>query len=194
MEASEIIRRLKLKEEKALTYLFDNYAAALNGIILRILKSEKLAEEVLQQTFLKIWDKIDLYDESKSRLFTWMSSIAKNTALDVKRLKKYENDQNTYSLDVNLEVEQKIQLSSASIDAQYLIGQLGEKYGAVIECIYLNGYTQSETASELNIPLGTVKTRARSAILDLRDMLKDEKMLFTAAVSSLVILIVLLCL
>lgn len=87
METTELVRLLKVKDERGLAYLFDHYAAALNGIIFRIVLSDKLAEEILQQTFLKIWDKIDSYDADKSTLFTWMSRIARNSAIDAKRLK-----------------------------------------------------------------------------------------------------------
>jgi RNA polymerase sigma-70 factor (ECF subfamily) len=194
METIEIIRLLKSKDEKALSYLFDNYSGALNGIITRILGSEKLAEEVLQQTFLKIWNKIELYDESKSQLFTWMSRIARNAAIDVKRLKKYENNKNTYSLDLNVHNGQKDHMNLASIDAHSLIAKLDEKHRIILDYIYLNGYSQSETAKELQIPLGTVKTRARRAILDLREILKDEKMLFTGSFTLIIILITFLCL
>ncbi len=194
MDNSEIVRLIKLKDEKGLSYLYDNYSGALNGIIIRILKSEKLSEEVLQQTFLKIWNKIELYDESKSQLFTWMSRIARNTAIDAKRLKKYENVKNTYSLDLTIHNKSDIQMNTSSIDAKSLVSKLDAKHSEVLDCIYLNGYTQVETAKHLQIPLGTVKTRVRQSILTLREILKNEKVLFAGSFTAIAILITLLCL
>ena len=194
MESIEIVRLLKERDEKALSYLYDNYSAALNGIIIRILRSEELAEEVLQQTFLKIWDKIEQYDETKAQLFTWMSRIARNAAIDVKRLKRFENNEKTDSLDLTIHNKQNNNISTAGIDAQYLISRLDEKHKVVLDYIYLNGYTQSETAKHLQIPLGTVKTRVRKSILELREILKEEKNLFVGSFATIIILITLICL
>ncbi|MBK8392554.1 MAG: hypothetical protein IPL23_26270 [Saprospiraceae bacterium] len=127
MDTNEIIRLLKLKDEKALSYLYKCYSEALNGILIRTLNCEKLAEDALQVTFLKIWDKIELYDESKSQLFTWMSRIARNTALDLKKLKNYELTTKTCSLDLNLHNNHKDVMSLACIDVHFLTNKLGEK-------------------------------------------------------------------
>ncbi len=194
MDTTEIVRLLKLRDEKALVYLYDNYAAALNGVILRILNSEKLAEEVLQQTFLKIWDKIDMYDENKAQLFTWMNRIARNTAIDTKRLKKYENHKNTCSLDLNVHNQQNSHMSLAAMDVHPLISRLDEKHKSVLDCIYLHGYTQTETSEKLGIPLGTVKTRVRKAISELREVLKNEKTLFAGSFITIIILMIAICL
>lgn len=194
MQISEIIHLLRIKDEKGLSYLYDHYSSALNGIIIRILVSKNLSEEVLQQTFLKIWEKIDLYDENKSQLFTWMSRIAKNTAIDAKRSKEYENNKNTYSLDLQIHNQHNINISHASMDVQSLTSQLNDKHKIVLDCIYLNGYSQSETAKKLALPLGTVKSRVKAAICELRVILKDEKSLFLGSVNTIIILISILCL
>lgn len=194
MDSTELVYKLKQKDEMALSYLYDNYSGALNGIISRILISESLAEEVLQQTFLKVWEKIEQYDAGKSTLFTWMSRIARNSAIDLKRLKKYEHLRKTDSLDLSIHNKQNSNMSLAGIDTESLISKLDAKHRLVIDYIYLNGFTQSETAKELQIPLGTVKTRLRNAISELRKILKDEKTLFIGAASIIVILISYLCL
>lgn len=194
MNTIEITRLLRSRDEKGLAYIYDHYSGALNGIIVRILRSEKLAEEVLQQTFLKIWDKIDLYDESKSQLFTWMSRIARNTAIDAKRLKKYEHLQNTCTFDLNKHDEKKNHIGLDGMDVQSLVSKLDEKHKIVLDYVYLNGYTQSETAEHLGIPLGTVKSRVRKAMVDLRGILNDEKVLFAGSFTTIIILILLVCL
>ena len=147
MDPIEIVRLLRIKDEKALSYLYDNYSGALNGIIKRIIKSEKQAEEILQQTFLNIWENIALYDESKSQLYTWMSRIAKNAAIDVRRLKKYENLKNTDSLNMNIHNKQGYLMSLASVDVESLIEQIDVKHKIVLDYTYLNGYTQCEPSN-----------------------------------------------
>jgi len=164
MNAVQIVDGLLARDEKALCYLYEHYGAAINGIITRILKSENLAEEVLQQTFLKIWDKIETYDSAKSTLFTWMARIARNV------------------------------INESSIDAHSLIKKLEEKHRIILDYIYLQGYTQSQVAKELDIPLGTVKTRVRKAIMELREYLKSEESLFTKASFLLLLLITYICL
>lgn len=163
-----------------MSLLYDQYAESLYGIINRILGDEQLAEDSLQKTMLKVWDNIDGFDPGKASFFTWMGVIARNTALDQKRLKTFQAKQKTVSVD---DVVYKAEIKStegASIDAARLLSSLDENNRIVLEYAYLKGYTQQEIADLLNIPLGTVKTRIRKAIMVLRDQLKDEKKYFLA--------------
>jgi len=178
MEITELIRLLKNKDERGLSYLIDNYASALNGIIYRIVLSEKLAEEILQQTFLKIWGKIDSYDSDKSTLFTWMARIARNSAIDAKRLKKYENNQITDSLDLSIHNRKTENQPTDALDVSSLLNSLDEKHKIVLDHIYLQGYSHSEAAKKLDLPLGTIKTRLRNGLKELRAFIGDEKNLF----------------
>lgn len=140
-----------------------------------------LAEDILQRTFVRIWNAIDQYDETRGTLFTWMSTIARNMALDLRRLKSY--DMRTKTDDIANIVYSSEAISQATdgaaIDTQRLLSEMDEKYRIVLEMMYLQGYTQSEISERLDIPLGTVKTRAKKAIEILRDLLKDEKVLFS---------------
>jgi len=194
MNVTILVENLRQRDEKALASLYDQYGGALNGIIRRILNSEKLAEEVLQQTFLKIWEKIHLYDASKSTLFTWMSRIARNSAIDVTRLKSYQAHIRTDNLDLSIHNKQESKINEASIDTNNLLAKLDKKHNIVLDYIYLRGYSQSQVANELDIPLGTVKTRVRNALLELRVILKSEKKLLIGSTSFLIILISYLCL
>ena len=191
MDTNEIIRMLRLRDEKALVYLYDKYAGALNGIILRSLKSEILAEEVLQQTFLKIWDEIETYDHGTAQLFTWMSGIARSRTSELKCSEKYIEMSKTISTP-----QQKHDSSTyfPNVNAQRLMSDLGENNREILIYLYLNGCSPSETAEQIDIPLGTVKTRVRSAILELRKKLKDEKVPLTSSFSMIIILIPFLCL
>ena len=161
-----------------MSLLYDNYADALYGLVNRILDDAGAAEDVLQKTMLKIWKSIDSYDASKSSFYTWMSVIARNTALDQKRLKTFQAKDKTISVD---EIVYKPVVSTpegTDIDAQRLLSVLEDNYRIVLEYAYLKGYTQQEISDELNLPLGTVKTRLGTAISLLREELKNEKKYF----------------
>ncbi len=82
MTEQELVAAIAQQSSDALSELYDRYSAALFGVILRIVKSESLAEELLQETFVKVWNKAESYDSSKGRIFTWLLNIARNGAID----------------------------------------------------------------------------------------------------------------
>lgn len=168
---------MKSKERDALEYLYDHYSGALLGVIARIIKKEELAEEVLQDVFLKIWDRIESYDASKGKLFTWMLNIARNQAIDKTRSKEFSKAKKTGDIDnyVNrIENEGYVEQKVEGIGLQRVLNTLPEDQRFIIEQHYLKGYTQAEIADEFNLPLGTVKTRMRLAMRELRNLLKVE--------------------
>ncbi len=178
MQAEELVRRLKDQDEQALAYLYDQYAGSLMGIIIRILGNREAAEDILQRTMLKVWINIESFNSEKSSLYTWMATIARNTAIDKRRLKSFKNNQKTEPIDNVVYKKEGVKISTDAIDVEKLTAKLEPKYKDVIEHIYLMGYTQQETSEKLNIPLGTVKSRVRFAIKILSEELKNEKGLF----------------
>ncbi len=171
---AELIDRLKKKDQSALDYLYDHYSGAIYGVIFRILKKEEIAEEVLQDVFLKIWDKIESYDTIKGKLFTWMINIARNQAIDKTRSKESSKGKKTDDIDylVNkIDIQENSQLQVDAIGLKEVLLKLSEDQQFIVNQLYLKGYTQSEVAEEFNIPLGTVKTRLRLAMIELRSIL-----------------------
>ncbi len=169
-----LIAQLKQKDRTALNYLYNNYSAALYGVVFRIIKSEDVAEEILQDVFLKIWDKIESYDATKGRLFTWMLNIARNQAIDKTRSKEISKENKTKSIDhlVNrIDSQEYIEQRVDGIGVHALLKNLPEEQYFIVEYLYFKGYSQSELAEEYNIPLGTVKTRLRMAMKQLRTSL-----------------------
>lgn len=168
----ELILLLKEGSENAFSYLYDNYSAALLGIINRIVNDLDRSHDVLQDTFVKIWKNREAYESSKGTLFTWMLNIAKNTAIDSTRSKHVK---------YNIQIEDRIVDNENKVDDLHITDNIGLKetvdklkpeYKKVIEYIYLQGYTQQEYSDEFDIPLGTVKTRTRSALQELRNILR----------------------
>jgi len=173
MSDSVLLQKLKQGDHKALETIYDRYSSSLLGIIIRIVKSEDIAKEVLQESFIKIWKNSKSYDESKGRFFTWASRIAKNTALNYINLKSEKNQSQTKELvekhhDLNIQT-----LNIDVLDIRGKVSQLEKKYKEIVDLLYFQGYTQQEISDELEIPLGTVKTRIRSAIQQLRRVYDD---------------------
>ncbi len=163
-----LIERLRQREQQALGELYDAYSGALYGVIWRIVHDSEVAEQVLQDTFLKAWRNIDHYDSTKGRLFTWLVNIARNAAIDVVRSAQYRQRQKTDALDNLVHHAGGQEIHPDHIGLRELVAQLDEKHRVLIEMLYFQGYTQEEVAEAIRIPLGTVKTRVRQAIRALR--------------------------
>lgn len=164
-------------EHSCLEYLYDHYSGALYSIILHIVRKEEVAQEVLQDAFIKIWDKIDNYDPSKGKLFTWLLNVTRNLAIDKTRSKEISQLRKTDDIDLLVHrIDSQEQSFSAveSIGLKEVLQRLPEEQKFVVEQVYLKGYTQSEVAEEFGIPLGTVKTRLRLAMTELRSLLDIE--------------------
>ena len=138
---------------------------------MRILKEEEVAEDVLQEVFLKIWDRMEDYEASKGKLFTWMINIARNQAIDKLRSKEISKTRKTDDIDYlvdRVDLQNSSELVVDSIGLKEMLMKLPEEQRFIVSQLYLQGYTQSEVAEEFNIPLGTVKTRLRMAMITLR--------------------------
>ena len=146
------------------------------GVIYNLIKNKEEAEDVLQEVFVKIWNNIDSYNESKGRLYTWMLNIARNTTIDKLRSKGYNNSQKNLSADnfvYMLEDNSKTMNRIDAIGIKRFIDKLKPKCIQIIELLFFQGYTQQETSEELEIPLGTVKTNNRNCMNELRLMINE---------------------
>ena len=170
----ELVMRLKNQDQQAFSYLYDNYAAALNGIIYRMVENTELAEDILQEAFVKIWNNFSSYDTAKGRLFTWMLNITRNLTIDTLRSKGYKkqakisSDENSVD---NLSNDGKMAERFDAMGLRKQLVNLKPEQRSIIDLAYFSGYTQDEISKEMGIPLGTVKTRMRAAIIELRKIL-----------------------
>jgi RNA polymerase sigma-70 factor (ECF subfamily) len=167
----DLVAALKGRSREAMGTLYDMYSAALYGAIHRIVGSDEIAEDVLQESLVKVWRNIDSYDRSRGRLFTWLINIARHQALDRVKSKGFQNQRKNQDLDT------AVRLIDASASTSYNPEQIGVRemmesldsdYRKIVELIYFEGYTHSEVSEHLGIPLGTVKTRLRAAIMVFR--------------------------
>ena len=169
----ELVALLQQRNEKAFSYLYDNYSGALYGIVNAVVTDKEVANDVLQNVFINIWRKIESYDASKGRLFTWMLNIARNAAIDELRSKGYNNALKNISLPEINEIAGAV--TGPAIDdvgLKKVIGKLKGELRVLVDMSYFQGFTHEEIARSLDIPLGTVKTRIRSALTQLRTMIQ----------------------
>jgi RNA polymerase sigma factor (sigma-70 family) len=166
---------LKSRDNQAFGYLYDNYSGALYTIILQIIKENEPANDILQDVFINIWRKIESYDASKGRLFTWMMNIARNASIDTLRSKSYQNSKKNQVLQDDVYLNSPAQVTEMNIDNigfKKVLEKLKPEHRILIELAYFKGYTHEEIAELESIPLGTVKTRIRNSLLQLREYLQ----------------------
>ncbi|MET0392634.1 MAG: sigma-70 family RNA polymerase sigma factor [Chitinophagaceae bacterium] len=172
----ELVSLLQERHEASFSYLYDNYAGALSGVIRAIIPDPETVNDVLQEVFVNIWRKIGLYDPSKGRLFTWMLNVARNAAIDKVRSKGYHDSLKNSSIpdDADSQAEKAmIVLPVEDAGLKKMLSALKEEHRVLIDLSYFQGYTHEEIAKGLGIPLGTVKTRIRSALMNLRTMIQQ---------------------
>ena len=182
---NEIVLLLGQGDRQAISLLYKNYSGSLFGIISRMIPATEVAEEVLQDVFIKVWDNADKYDPTKGRLFTWLAQITRNTALDKVRSAGYRKGQKTDGIETSVSLNEAFTETSQIQDSglRKVINSLDENYRTLIDYAYFQSYSQSEIAEELNMPLGTGKTRMRAAINELRKVLKNELISILALLS-----------
>lgn len=171
----ELVALLQQRQEKSFDYLYDNYSGALLGVVGGIISDQETARDVLQDVFVNIWRKIESYDPAKGRLFTWMMNIARNAAIDKIRSRSYQDSLKNHPIPENADIN--LPATEPQVDdvgLRKVLSQLKDEHRVLVDLSYFQGYTHEEIARVMNIPLGTVKTRIRSALIHLRNMITHQ--------------------
>jgi RNA polymerase sigma-70 factor (ECF subfamily) len=171
LSEEELVRALKNREKIAIEALYDMYSSSLYGVISRIIADTATAEDLLQETFVKIWNSFSAYNAEKGRLFTWMVNIARNLAIDKIRSKDFKNQGKNQELENNvtfIDERRNTVYNPELLGVKDLVETLKPEQRSIVELVYFKGYTHVEAAEELDVPLGTIKTRLRTAIMLLR--------------------------
>ncbi|MFK8100896.1 MAG: RNA polymerase sigma factor [Saprospiraceae bacterium] len=164
----EIVALIKKKDKAFVGMIYDHYGNNLFGVIKTILKDEALAQDTLQESFIKIWKNAEQYDPSKARLFTWLLRICRNTAIDKLRIKQKQAQRKIQIDDSNVNTLGTSSFDPQLLDMKDLLAGLDQKYQAVIHLLFFQGMTQVEASKALDIPLGTVKSRLKIGLRTLR--------------------------
>lgn len=172
IEESELVARIAKGDERAFLALYDRYASRVHGLALRILGDHMLAEEATQDAFLKLWSRARDYLAERGPFLPWLLTIARRVAIDRLRLESRRPSLST-SVDPDETWQNLPDLDTASDESRwrslyFAVQALHPDQRAVIELAYYKGMSQSEIAEILGWPLGTVKTRLRAAMENLR--------------------------
>lgn len=169
-ETAILVQLIKSKSERGFNILYTNYHRALYGVLVKYVRRAELADDLLQDTFVKIWKHIDGFDPARGSLYTWMLNVAQNLAIDYLRSAAHRKQ----SLQVNIDLaslsknyKSKITLNANEVefnDFKNKALQVDAKYAEVIDMIFFYGWSHEQTAQLLKLPLGTVKTRARKGL------------------------------
>ncbi len=174
----ELLHAVANGDEAALARLYDAYRVILFGLLVRILNSREEAEDVLQDVFIQVWRRAKDFDEKRGRPFTWLVTLARSRAIDRLRLLGARQ-----RLVTGAAQEQTDIVSDALTDTikvakreivQRALAELPEEQRNTLVLAYFDGLTQSEIATKLNTPLGTIKTRMRTAMQKLRVLLGPQ--------------------
>lgn len=166
-----LIAEMQGGSENAFTRIYSMYSRAIYGVILPIVRDTDITEEIVQDVFVKVWNNSQQYNSKKGRFYTWLLNIARNAAIDKTRSKAYKN------ANKNLTAENFVDILVGNDNLANKVDSIGlRKYVEalkpicikIIDLLYFKGFTQAETAKEMKSPLGTVKTRARNCIIELR--------------------------
>jgi RNA polymerase sigma-70 factor, ECF subfamily len=171
---TELIGRILCREEAALIELYRRYGALVYGLALRVLHNPGLAEEVTQDIFLKVWQQPERWNPTLGQFSSWLLTITRNAAID--RLRKERPRQNQPVEQVEDLSEHDYTTEANWYDGQLLatlLAQLPPEQRHLIELAFYNGYSHSELAERLGLPLGTVKTRLRSGLQKLRTLWEE---------------------
>lgn len=159
-----------------LDLLYREYGGIVYNICLGMLKSKEEAEDVLQESLVKVWKNAQRFDPSKAKLLTWVVQIAKNTALDHIKSKANSNAKNTETMS-DKPVKASYGVSKQNEDyiglREVIEKQLDNRDQRILNMLYFEGYSQREVAKELEMPIGSVKTRVRYTVKHLRSFLKN---------------------
>lgn len=172
----DLIARLQRRDPQALAELYDRYGRTAYSLILRMVRDKSIAEDLVQETFLRVWNRVHTIDSAKGAIGPWLLAISRNGAIDYLR-SSAGRERNAVELDeaghapLYAEMEADILISDQARRARAAMNNLAPNYRTVMELAYFEGLTQSEMSVRMGQPLGTIKTWVRAALQCLRDEL-----------------------
>ncbi len=173
----DLALRLKRRESAAMAELYDRFGRVAYSVIFTIVRDTGIAEDLVQETFLRVWNRMTAFDAERGALGPWLLTVARNRAIDHIRSAEARMSRNTYELEERqhpslfANAEQEIVTADEVRRIQSALTSLNKNQKRVIELAYFEGLSQTEMAEKLGEPLGTIKTWARSALKRLREEL-----------------------
>jgi len=173
----ELAIRLQRRDPEAMRDLYDRFGRMAWSVIVAIVRDSAVAEDLVQETFLRVWNRVHAFNARRGALGPWLLAIARNRAIDHLRSLSARMDKNAWELDVRehpslfVDLEREVLNTDHARVLRKAIAQLNANQQKVIELAYYEGLSQTEMAERMGEPLGTVKTWVRSALKHLREQL-----------------------
>lgn len=171
MTDSMLISRVRTGDEDALAALHDRYASVVYSVALRVLGDTTQAEDILQEIFIQLWRNPQRFDANRGSLGAWLAVIARHRAIDQLRRRRPETDVEDVIISIDTRLEQTTDRNMAIAKVRAAVEHLPPEQRQPLELAFFQGLTHSEIASKTGEPLGTIKTRIRTALLALRKAL-----------------------
>jgi RNA polymerase sigma-70 factor (ECF subfamily) len=179
---SELARRLQRREPQAMADLYDRFGRLAYSLIYAIVRDTGVAEDLVQESFLRVWNRVQGFDPERGALGPWLLAIARNRAIDHIRSASARMDRNLYELDFFeraehgktgnfVDMERDVLHADSARRIKAALAKLNQNQQKVIQLAYYEGLSQTEMAQRLGQPLGTVKTWVRTALKHLKDEL-----------------------
>lgn len=182
-----LLQRIATRDETALAELYDRHSRIAYSVIIRILGSPSDAEEVLQETFVRVWSRAETYDAVLGSPGAWLARIARNRAIDRLRARRVRGDisvepavrgdddgpRRAWEPQTQDTPETMLEGRTTAGAVQTALAALAPKQRALIEAAFFEGYTHRELADRFDVPLGTVKTRIRTGLAAMRGRLEQ---------------------
>jgi len=182
-DQSALIDRLKRRDPDALDELYKRYGKLVFSLIVRVVRDSGVAEDLTQETFLRVWNRVQAFDGERGKLGPWLLAIARNRSIDYLRSVDGRMSQSSLELSASeqpglfVSMDEEVLNSDRGRKLKAAFENLSQNQRQVIELAYFEGLSQSEMAAKLNQPLGTVKTWTRAALKVLRESLGPESAL-----------------
>lgn len=170
-QPNSLLIEMQNGSEKAFSKVYSLYSEAILGVIYTIVQDQDLSEEILQDVFVKVWNNSKSYNIEKGRFFTWVLNIARNASIDSVRSKAYKNSKKNLSTSNFVDIlagSDTLNQKTNAIGIRKFVDALKPTCIKIIDLLFFKGYTQVDAAEALEIPLGTLKTRNRNCMQDLR--------------------------
>lgn len=173
----DLARRLQRREPDAMKDLYDRFGKLAYSVVLAIVRDASTAEDLVQETFLRVWNRIQAFEPGRGALGPWLLAVARNRAIDHVRSSSAKMNRNAFELDLRehpalfVDMQREVENTDHARIIRAAIKKLNPNQQKVIELAYYEGLSQTEMAERMGQPLGTIKTWVRAALGVLREAL-----------------------
>ena len=168
LQDAALVARVRSGDHAAMTELYDRYSSLVYAVALRVLGETAAAEDVLQEVFLKLWRNPGAFDAARGQLAPWLAVIARHRAIDQVRGRREQTDIEDITLSVDAHLEEAADRDRAAEKVRGVLAGMPAEQRHALELAFFQGLTHTEIAQQIGEPLGTVKSRIRSGLIQLR--------------------------